>query len=121
MQYANTIFDQAGDYNNADTFTAPISGNYVFYVTISVVDLDATSDGMQINIVTTPFTKHCSLVNAANGRSGTGDTLLLNGQLFINMDATDTCFVTVEVNGMAGDTVDLTSRAGNTFGGYLEC
>ncbi len=121
VQYPDPFFDNAGDYNGADTFTAPISGNYVFYATVSVVDLDATSDGMQLNIVTTLFNKHCSLVNAGNSRSGSGDTLLLNGSVFLNMDITDTCFVTIQVDGMAGDTVDLTSFAGNTFGGYLEC
>ncbi len=121
VRYADPFFDQTNDYDGISTFTAPIAGNYAFYATVSMIDLDSLAMQVQLNISTPIINKACTLINGANGLSGSNDTMLINGSLFISMDAADDAFVTIRVTGMAADTVDLTSFGGNGFGGYLEC
>jgi len=109
----------AGDYDGTDTFTAPVDGKYSFSATVQLTGLSSTATSTQISMDSSTINRRGSVVNGANVRAGASNTLLLNGQLFIDLDAADICQITIQVSGMPADTVDLSSTTGNTFAGYL--
>ncbi len=121
IRYQNEVFDQAGDYDGTDTFTAPVAGNYMFSATSQITSLGASAEGVQLSLDSSTIDKRCSVLNGEFGRSGASNTMLSNAELFINLDAADTCFVTIQVDGMPGDTVDMSSLTGHTFGALLTC
>ena len=120
VEYKNVTLDQGGDFDGTSVFTAPIAGNYVFQATVQIISLAASAMGVTLSMVSTGINKRASVINGEFGRSGASNTILLNGQLFIDMDVGDTCHVTIQVDGMPADTVDLSSFTGNTFAGYLD-
>ncbi len=119
VRYQNTTLDVGGDYDGTDTFTAPVDGKYSFSATVQLISLAASATATQLSMDSSTINRRASVVNGENVRSGSSNTLLLNGQLFIDLDAADICQITIQVSGMPGDTVDLSSTTGNTFAGYL--
>ncbi len=120
VEYENETLDVGGDYDDTTSvFTAPVDGKYYFNATVQLISLSSTATSTQLSMVSSTINRRACVVNGANVRSGASNTLLLNGQLFIDMDAADTCHVTIQVSGMPSDTVDLSSTTGNTFAGYL--
>ena len=117
--YQNETLDQAGDYDGTSTFTAPIEGNYLFSATSQIISLAASALGVTLSMNSSTINKRASVLNGEFGRSGASNTMLVNGELFTHLDAADTCHVTIQVDGMPGDTIDISSFTGNTFAGYL--
>ncbi len=119
VEFPNIIFDQGGDYDGIDTFTAPITGLYVFYTAVQMDELTAATGLTQVNIATTARSLVTQTVNGANARAGGSNTVILNGALFTNMTAGDTCQITVQAADMPGNTIDMVTTTSNFFGGYL--
>ena len=112
------VFDQNSDFNTNGTFTAPVTGRYIFNASIGVVGTTIATS-FTANLVTSNLTYQDFLQRAA---SGSNNTHLLG--VLCDMDASDTATITMTVNGEAGDTADI-SGSGSTprtfFSGYLAC
>ncbi len=115
--FGTVSLDQTGDFDGVSTFTAPIAGNYVFYSAVQLNGLGASTDGVQINI-RARLNRAFQTSNGANNRSGASNTLIHNGAYFIDMDVSDTCFITVTASGGAL-TLDIVNSTSNIFSGYL--
>ena len=118
--FATEHFDQGGDFDGTSTFTAPVAGNYVFYTAVQLNGVTADTDIVQVNI-NARLNRVTQTANGNNNRAGASDTIILNGAFFVDMDATDTCVITVFANGAASDSLDMVNTTSNFFGGYLEC
>lgn len=121
LNYTTEIFDQNADYDGTNTFTAPITGRYFFYASCLMADLTAAVNQGALGIVT-------SNRNYTFGQAGWGSALDLSNQYqaqggdLTDMDAGDTCHITIRVNGIGADTADAASAVNQTvFSGFLEC
>ncbi|HEC66601.1 MAG TPA: hypothetical protein ENI23_15100 [bacterium] len=115
--FGTVSLDQGGDFDGVSTFTAPVAGNYVFYTAVQLNGLGASTTGVQINI-RARLNRAFQTSNGANNRSGGSNTLIHNGAYFIDMAASDTCFITVTASG-GGLTLDIVNSTSNIFSGYL--
>lgn len=115
------VFDQNSDFNTNGTFTAPVTGRYLFEVYIQVIGLVAGMNQGAADIVTSnrSFTiylgKPDSNINV--GPVGTG----FGGSVLCDMDASDTTTFTCSVGGGA-KVADIRANANpaRTFvSGYL--
>lgn len=111
------IFDQNSDFDGTSTFTAPVTGRYLFSTTIGLTGVAAASIG-NFSIVTSNRTQVMSgeamgiVKTAANG-------FRMTGTMLIDMDAADICFIAVQVSGGAKTVgIEVTN---STFSGFLAC
>lgn len=99
------IFDQSGDFVTTGTFTAPVTGRYVFYSTITIGDLTTAFDDSRVGIVTSnsiffgDSVNPGDTMNASNQRSNQVTTIC-------DMDAADTAVARTEV-GNSTKTIDV--------------
>jgi hypothetical protein len=125
VQFANLIVDQASNFTANTTFTAPVSGNYQFNVTITIQPVIATNSDIIVNLVTTTGTYQLSSISPAKVYEvlTTLDSLTVTGSVLTAMSASNTATVTVEVGGAANNVNifnDVNSRK-TYFSGYLVC
>lgn len=122
VNFTSERFDQNGDYDGTNTFTAPVTGKYKFSYNVNPSGLDATSTYGQMQIVTTARTYNGPTLNLAQYRETTTDTAGINMAISsVDMTAADTAYCTLTVNGMGADTVDLTTTHNAThFAGSLD-
>ena len=95
-------FDQGGDFAT-DTFTAPITGRYWLSATVAMGNFAAGANTANLIIATSNFSfrKQKYTLPVTN----TGDSVTL--AVLARMEAADTATVTIQVAGMAGDTVAI--------------
>lgn len=116
VNFTTEIFDQNSDYDGTNTFTAPVTGRYLFQGALFVNDA-ATSTSAQLNLVTS---NRGYVGIATTPFSGSNYQLLVT--VLADMDAADTAILQGVVSGMAGDTADFPSSVTNTyFSGSLQC
>ena len=116
------VFDQNSDFNTNGTFTAPVTGRYMFAAEIEFDD------------ITSAMTLGLGIFVSSNGkwrfdRNDPGNIGVTNGlqygaSVLIDMDAADTCTCTVEIYNGAGNDADVigvapATGAGSWFCGYL--
>lgn len=111
------VFDQNGDFNVNGTFTAPVTGRYLFFMS-AAVDGCTIASMIEANITTT--------LNSYVNRWSTAANSVAKYQTFAviaYMTAGDTATAGVYTRGEAANTDDIYGEAGaNTcFGGYLLC
>ncbi len=118
------VFDQNSDYNNATgVFTAPITGRYLFTANVRCAGIAA---GMDTGYITMVASNRDAVFNelspVAAQRSGT--VISFHGSVVLDMDAGDTCSITVRIDGGA-KVADVWGAAGTDnrthFSGYLVC
>lgn len=121
VNFTTEIFDQNGDYDGTNTFTAPVTGRYRFSANVGMVQLSVLATGSVWSIVTSNRGYNCldfapgPIMDASTG-------MAFNFSTLADMDAADTCTVAVSVSGLGGNTVDLFADATFTFfSGQLEC
>ncbi len=123
VNFQNEIFDQNGDYDGTTTFTAPITGRYRFTAAVLLQNLDASALVVGPNVVTSNRSYRDIEFNGANARVNTSDEVVVGTNCLADMDAGDTAFFNITINGMAGDTVDIpgTTPGRVYFCGELSC
>ncbi len=93
----NEIFDQNGDWNNTTaTFVAPVTGRYCFNVGIGVSGITAGHTNGTLTI-TTSNRNYQVFLNLASAATP-GGTYNFSQTCFADMDAADTCTITIQVN-----------------------
>ena len=117
---ANTeIFDQNGDYNNSThTFTAPVSGRYLFTMFVEIDSIDTAASQLRFDL----NTSNDNLMEwhrvQPNVDAASDYRLGVSGSILANMDANDTAHVQVYVHpGSAQMDIYNSSR----FEGVLIC
>ena len=122
VEFDTEIFDQGGDYNTStDTFTAPVTGRYMFIFSISMSGLASNHDNPNFRVTTSNRIYLGGAMDFGAVRDVSGN-LILQMVCFADMDITDTATCSCFVNG-GSQTVDFVGGAGSTLGtffaGYL--
>lgn len=106
VDFDTEVFDQGGDFT-ADTFTAPVTGRYQLNAQVTLLNITAAADDVEIVIVT----GNRSYSNFSQSTNDLDSTLVMQRSVIADMDASDTATVTIEVNGEATDVVDIAGSA----------
>ncbi|KKN10535.1 hypothetical protein LCGC14_1035550 [marine sediment metagenome] len=118
-------FDQNSDWDGTSTFTAPRTGRYFFNASFHMQLTGAACTRIQFRIFTSNRNFQLLRTNGMNlfeTETSTSQFLILNQSIFCNMDAGDTSLVTIESDGLAGNTQNIQSNAtSTTFSGFLSC
>jgi len=107
------VFDQNADFDNTTgIFTAPVTARYFF--AHSIFYLQAAGTNIALTAVVTSNRDYAwesgGDINAANNGSA-------KMQLIVDMDATDTAFVILNLTGIGANTADAQGSA--TLGSYI--
>jgi hypothetical protein len=116
------IFDQQSNYNNGTyTFTAPVSGRYVFSSTYYLGGITAIHFSGYANFITSNTTFRTNIVSYAAWRSVSNE-VALNNAVFCDMDSADTIYaaITVQVGTKVVDVIG-SAAPGTVFQGALIC
>lgn len=120
--YPTEIFDVGNNYSSPN-FTAPVTGKYQFSFICRVSGLTASANAIYLSLTTSNRGYTVMELQAANVRTTGDNGITLSGSVLADMDAMDTAAVTVQVNGMAGNTASIAVAAinNNRFMGFLAC
>lgn len=122
MVFATEIFDQNADYDGASTFTAPITGRYILAVTINVEGMATNHTTFRLVLVTSNRQYQLNRFDGGDHAdfAPSANPMAVNGCMIVDMDASDTATVFIDVDGGSA-TVDINGSSGGetTFGGYL--
>lgn len=121
VNFDTELVDQGNNFASS-TFTAPVTGNYLFSGNVQIFGLGATDTSVAIQVVTTANTLTQGYQNSAVTRDlGTGNNILgIPFSAVLPMTATDTATITVVVSG-GTKTVSLLGGKGTYFSGCLLC
>ncbi len=126
VTFTNEIFDQNNNFDGTSTFTAPVTGKYLFSTTLLLAGLLIANDLGFVEIVIAGTS--AATYRFAEGNFFTasiGGTYGVTGSIIANMTATDTAKVVVTVfDGTKVVDIFGTTGAGvrtPTFSGYLIC
>ena len=105
VEFNTEVFDQNADYNNStDTFTAPVTGRYLFAGAVTV-------GGMAADSASTGYVKITASNRSARHTFDTGSSANAAGggafACIVDMDAADTCLIKFSISGVGGDTADI--------------
>ena len=104
------IFDQNGDFDGDGTFTAPVDGKYLIAFSIECSGVTPAADNLNIRIVSTKRTIITwRVTDVSSGFMGTTDGGIFSSSMLIDMDATDTARIGLQVVGEGSDVVDVDS------------
>lgn len=114
------VFDQGSDFNTNGTFTAPITGRYYLHSSILMDDVAAAFTTGIMRFVTSNATYHCAYSHPGQV-AAVNDLLIYSGAAFVDMDASDTATVEVQISGST-KTIDLlTNNRDTRITGFLVC
>ena len=117
------VFDQNSDYAS-NTFTAPVTGRYQLSTGISMQELTAAMTFGAVTFVASnrTLTGLRFNVGVAMTVAGTANLISLVCSDLMDMDASDTCNVSVIINGGASAAVDIIGGTGGSYySGFLSC
>ncbi len=108
------IFDQNADFNTNGTFTAPVTGKYYFSGLVNLTGCTIATT------ITARVDSSNTLILGGLGRPASSSNFSTPMMGLVDMDAADTCTLTLAASGEAADTDDLAST-GQMFCGHLVC
>lgn len=121
VNFTTEVFDQNGDYNGTNTFTAPVTGRYQFNVSVKMSDILAATT-CALSIVTSNRGYITGQIGPAAATNAGVSSLALMFSVLADMDAADTAIVQLLVIGEASDRIDVGSDANATWwSGFLAC
>ena len=120
VQFGTVVYDQNSDYDGTSTFTAPVTGRYLFSAIMQVHN-DAT--GGLSNVVKLVASNRTIVItnlpteNQVTNYVGVNGHVTVGGTMSVDMDASDTVTITWQSgsNSKADDVIS------GTFSGYLVC
>jgi len=114
-------FDQNADFNTSNyTFTAPVTGKYYFSVKVQLGNLDNTHDYCRTHLVTSNNTYYLEIISPDKIFSADVPYVSFQNSMLVDMDASDTAYVQINLNGGNGGQADLTVTQ-SYFSGFLAC
>ena len=119
VPFGTEVFDQNNNFAS-NIFTAPVTGKYRFSAAVLITDLSATANDFYIRLATS----NRNIYNEPlYGAVATVVSRQLTVDSLVDMDAGDTCYVIIQILGMAGNTADIYGDANNwtRFSGELVC
>ena len=115
VAFGTELFDQNADYNDQDTFTAPVTGKYQLTAYVDFQTLDTAATFYQLSIATS--NKSQSLTLDPNFSSDMNQYPMLM-TILADMDASDTAQVFVF---QSGGTAQTDISIASYFTGFLAC
>lgn len=115
--FATETFDQGSNFASP-TFTAPVTGRYRFSVTVRFEGVLVGHTSSILQFVTSNRNYALSIINPFVIFDATNGLVTLSGTTLADMDAADTCTVTIQISNST-KTVDVGS--GGFFSGELVC
>lgn len=113
VQFNSEIYDQNSDFNTSTyIFTAPVAGRYLFIGQVNIAEAAGTL--MNPYIQTTSRAFQSFNVSPTVAKSVNNELSIIY-YAFDTMAAGDTAQMRLIISGAAGDTVDITGGAGETF------
>jgi hypothetical protein len=109
VPFPTEIFDQGGDFS-ANTFTAPVSGKYFLQASVLMTGIPAGATTSACRVITSNRTYNLRYKNLV----GAEVTYQYSGSVISDMDAGDTAYVYIEINGSTL-TADLYPDASYVF------
>ena len=105
-------FDQNADFNGTTTFTAPVTGRYMFAVSVTVnpITSSMTDGNLQLKISNLTQRHHTHAYNSYAVSQGVYTQAI---SVLADMDAADTATATLTISNGAGNTADI--QAASTF------
>jgi len=100
VDFDTEIFDQKADFAT-DTFTAPVTGRYLFTGNIRAKGNTGASTSVEVNIVASNRTVRHSVGATEVTETGSGFHAI------VDMDASDTATITLTIAGEASDLIDI--------------
>lgn len=120
IEFDTEIFDQNSDYDGTtDTFTAPVTGRYRFYLLLSVTGLSSSMTNANMKVSTSNRTYLSNQGDWGNIMNVSLEAMFIT-ECFADMDAADTAVGGMQVLGGA-KTVDIvgSTTIQTYFAGYL--
>ena len=112
--WATEVFDQGGDFAS-NAFTAPVTGRYQLNAKISIRQIGAAHTSMIFNIVTSNRSYKQLIVQGSQLYS----SYMFEVSVLADMDAADTAYINIQINGST-KTCDFDGdAASNNFSGWL--
>tara|TARA_R100001015_G_C4551891_1_gene113576 strand:- start:78 stop:710 length:633 start_codon:yes stop_codon:yes gene_type:complete len=117
IEFQTERFDLNADFNTTNyTFTAPVTGKYNFNINVRFDNCDSAHTNLMIRF-TTSNRNYDSLIHNPDHDLASDGTISLSGSYLVDMDASDTAKVTVEIT---SGTAQTDINGGNSyFTGYL--
>ena len=115
--FATETFDQGSNFASP-TFTAPVTGKYRFSVTVRLEGVLVGHTSSVLQFVTSNRNYALSIINPFVIFDATNGLVTLSGTTLADMDAADTCTVTIVVSNST-KTVDV--GGSGFFSGELAC
>ena len=120
--FSSEIYDKNSDFNTSTyTITAPVTGSYLFEVTIVANNVDSAISYGQVKLVTSNHTtKIQTLESGADHLNEDAAYYQFHNTVIEEMDANDTAYVQIRLQGGDAQTdIDSDSNTGTLFHGYL--
>jgi hypothetical protein len=117
--YSTETYDHGSNYDGVNTFTAPVTGRYIFNASILLDGATASSNEIEYHI-------ECSNRDSARLLCSlefmrTGPYYRSTMSAFLDMDAGDIAFVWAYGAGMAANDIDFSTNNAEFFYGKLAC
>ncbi len=114
--------DQGSNFNTNGTFTAPVTGVYLFTGSIMLGNI-TVGNSVNLNLVASGITYRLATYNASNGKNVGSGNVQFMGSVVISMTASDTAQMQINSTGEAGNTETVvgSSTRVSFFSGFLVC
>ena len=119
LEYKIERFDQNADFNTSNyTFTAPVTGKYLICANVELSNIDNANDYMRMRMNTSNLDYYQGIMAPDKVFSSDGGYFSMSMAQIVDMDASDTCLIQIQINSGAAQT-DIVGTTANVFSGCL--